>query len=1180
MDTSDRTGYTPQFFGETPIASSSSSRSNALVGRDPNYPSVDPLFHLPAFPNISRIQAPQGLRKLPPPGYDMRTLRKQVDVLQEELEDRIESQSDLYEQNEQLWAYMDTLMDANKINSERLRDHVGLLHRELYALHRERFRLAAKLREARDSASILEELKSERFNIKEEASAVDRLRREAEYALERSREDNKAIEDELETQLSQMKTAHSMLDRLREQRQEDDVDEKADEFWWTSRSILRGAYKRFRKQLIPVMRGKRVSTVMKHIFNRHIKARAYNLWSNFMERRRFMHASDVRRAHEMVPLCLAQWKLYTAVGRYYRKVHEKAITRVTLESWKEEIDRRRWDKECDKKLVFFNRRKCMRKAFHGWRRDTMFLEWNTDSTRLLEEDALTCYTSFIFRRWRVATEHSMDEYEMIANDIQRFITPRRPFVAWLKGCRYRWRRRGSMLRRFFAHLTERINNRTSLAVNLKSALNFWVSSKKNSYFKRWHKYNRQRRRMHGTFGGKTPTLLVTQRLSQHRQRRLATVALNLLQTTTSTLRRIRVVTILAEKHYDNRSQYQALLFLKDYTTSRLEMRYKTSIKIVRKSFDTWKLYIPQVQRERVILRAIDSRTRSRRTCIKRSSLQGWRNVSKKLRISRICSHLLQNKIATNQLNKFFSFWRQRWGYASYMKMQRVSLEVQRGVALNELKEKQIEDLKNERDERALKVEELTKKMDYLSAEITARDEAILFSESRLKSATHEKNQLESRLDEARKLLDDASRERSRMKAIEDEHNEYRRKENEILQQRKDEAQALLNSMSSDTERLRLEAEEARQQARVATMMVSTELDREQQLLQETLKEADQAESALAQRRSELANEQSLVNNAEEQLSGLQARLSEVETTADALGFERQTEMFHARQRLVKARNEAETTEVRAEEMRNLLTEKRGELGRMHISEVQAEEQREMIELAQAKDAQLAKMDKAKSGAKVNESSTTSLGEAPRGSFLSDFDGLVEGTSRRESLNDSLGLGSSRRHSFLNDYRSEVDSKSRDDKGYDDYESKISSSATFSPTFISETRAGAGVEGEGQDTRSILSRLTQRLSASKRAMYSDSSNPNSPMHAPASASTIGVSSVLDNTSDIASLGLGRYDLTASTSGSVSIGDDGLDFGRSSRGRQFRSDGSSDDNDYKDARRRVAALTKSFGGSRLD
>ena len=1179
MDTSDRTGYTPQFFGETPIASSSSSRSNALIGRDPNYPSVDPLFHLPTFPNISRIQAPQGLRKLPPPGYDMRTLRKQVDVLQDELEDRIESQSDLYEQNEQLWSYMDNLMDANKINSERLREHVGLLHRELYALHRERFRLAAKLREARDSATILEELKSERFNIKEEASAVDRLRREAEYALERSREDNKAIEDELETQLSQMKTAHSMLDRLREQRQEDDVDEKADEFWWTSRSILRGAYTRFRKQLIPVMRGKRVSTVMKHIFNRHIKARAYDLWSDFINRRRFMHASDVRRAHEMVPLCMAQWKLYTAVGRYYRKVHEKAITRVTLEAWKEEIDRRRWEKECDKKLIFFNRRKCMRKAFHGWRRDVMFLEWNTVSTRLLEEDAVSCYTSFIFRRWKVATERSVDENFMITNDIHRYISPRRPFVAWLKACRYRWRRRGSMLRRFFAHLTDRINIRTSLAVNLKSALNFWVSSKKNSYFKRWHKYNRQRRRMHGTFGGKNTTSLVTKRLSQHRQRRLATVALNLLQRTTSTLRRIHVVTLLAEKHCDNRGQYQALLFLKSYTIRRLEKRYAASIKVVRNCFDTWKLYVPQIQRERVILLAVDSRTRSRHAYIKRSSLQGWKSAAKKLRISRICANLLQNKIASSQLNKTFSIWRQRWGFASYKKMRRVSLEVQRGLALNELKEKQIEDLKNERDERASKVEELTKQRDYLSAEITARDEAILFSESRLKSAAHEKSQLELRLDEARKLLDDASRERSRMKAIEDEHNEYRRRENEILQQRKDEAQALLNSMSSDTERLRLEAEEARQQAQVASMMVGNELDREQELLQETLIQADQAESVLAQRRSELANEQALVNNAEEQLSGLQSRLNEVETTADALNFERQTEMFHARQRLVAARAETESTEVRAEEIQILLTEKRGELGRMHISEVQAEEQGELMELAQAKDAQIAQMDEVKSGAK-SSSTTARSEEVRRESILADYDGFVEGTSRRTSLNDSLGLGSSRRHSFLNDYRSEMDSKRRDDKGYDDYESKMSSSASFTPSFVSETGTGAEKEGQSQDTRSILSRLTQRLSASKRAMYSDSSNPSSPMHpsASTSASASGITSTVDyNADNTTSLGLGRYDLTSSTSGSTYVGDEGMGF---SRGRQFRSDGSSDDNDYQDARRRVAALTKSFGGSRLD
>jgi hypothetical protein len=43
------------------------------------YPGDAQLFYIPPFPsNIKKLVEPQQLRDLPPAGYDMRTLRKQV----------------------------------------------------------------------------------------------------------------------------------------------------------------------------------------------------------------------------------------------------------------------------------------------------------------------------------------------------------------------------------------------------------------------------------------------------------------------------------------------------------------------------------------------------------------------------------------------------------------------------------------------------------------------------------------------------------------------------------------------------------------------------------------------------------------------------------------------------------------------------------------------------------------------------------------------------------------------------------------------------------------------------------------------------------------------------------------------------------------------------------------------
>ena len=63
-------------------------------------------FEIPPFPQtIKKIIEPRDLRtaKLPPPGYDMRTLRKQVDSLHEEIQYNIEQQEEMYLQNHVLW---------------------------------------------------------------------------------------------------------------------------------------------------------------------------------------------------------------------------------------------------------------------------------------------------------------------------------------------------------------------------------------------------------------------------------------------------------------------------------------------------------------------------------------------------------------------------------------------------------------------------------------------------------------------------------------------------------------------------------------------------------------------------------------------------------------------------------------------------------------------------------------------------------------------------------------------------------------------------------------------------------------------------------------------------------------------------------------------------------------------
>lgn len=119
----------------------------------PDYSNVKDLFPIPSPPQLEKVSEPKPVKRIAP-GYDMRTLRKQLDQLHQDILDRVENQGLLYRQNETLWTYMMDLLDCNKTNAVKIQDHVETLHDELHALHRERVELAEKLQKGQALKSV------------------------------------------------------------------------------------------------------------------------------------------------------------------------------------------------------------------------------------------------------------------------------------------------------------------------------------------------------------------------------------------------------------------------------------------------------------------------------------------------------------------------------------------------------------------------------------------------------------------------------------------------------------------------------------------------------------------------------------------------------------------------------------------------------------------------------------------------------------------------------------------------------------------------------------------------------------------------------------------------------------------------------------------------------------------
>ena len=145
-------------------------------------------FEIPPFPpTIKRLIEPRNLKlsKLPPPGYDMKTLRKQVDSLHEEIQFTIEQQEEMYLQNHILWDYLKNLYKSNLENSDKLKKYFQSLQKELFIVYNERHKLSQKLKLAINSDTVLKLIGEEQKIARDKLFSELDLKKEAENILQK-----------------------------------------------------------------------------------------------------------------------------------------------------------------------------------------------------------------------------------------------------------------------------------------------------------------------------------------------------------------------------------------------------------------------------------------------------------------------------------------------------------------------------------------------------------------------------------------------------------------------------------------------------------------------------------------------------------------------------------------------------------------------------------------------------------------------------------------------------------------------------------------------------------------------------------------------------------------------------------------------------------------------------------
>ena len=115
--------------------------NSELTNTDGAYEVIFSTPSQPIFKNYHSAKEPIHFHA----GCDMKTLRKQLDVMNSEVEDVTKSQRSLYDKNVMLWQYMQSLIESNSSNSTIMKKNLLLIERSLEDLYNQRNLFEKKL---------------------------------------------------------------------------------------------------------------------------------------------------------------------------------------------------------------------------------------------------------------------------------------------------------------------------------------------------------------------------------------------------------------------------------------------------------------------------------------------------------------------------------------------------------------------------------------------------------------------------------------------------------------------------------------------------------------------------------------------------------------------------------------------------------------------------------------------------------------------------------------------------------------------------------------------------------------------------------------------------------------------------------------------------------------------------
>ena len=336
----------------------------------------------------------------------MRTLRRQVDTLQTEIEPRVHYQQLLHAQNTQLRDKAIAIQQSDQQNCAQARSRCDELQDRLTEFRQSHTRLRDEISRRRRGAEELEKAGAEEERLRAALGVALARQQELTAVLERRRTHNAELEREQDRLRGVERSADEQARRIESLVVLKDQQAMADQLWQRG---SRGLGRAFALLLLAIRRDRALRAITAKCAAREGRALLrviLSRWRLNHRQRRFARDALVTRQRELMGEVVVRWRLFVAMEVRFRRKRARRLISSVWRAWRAGILAAQRERASSQLLESHLESKILRTVLRVWRNDVYSFSLSPREAEEKTAVAHSHYARAMLTRWQ---RHAVDQ---------------------------------------------------------------------------------------------------------------------------------------------------------------------------------------------------------------------------------------------------------------------------------------------------------------------------------------------------------------------------------------------------------------------------------------------------------------------------------------------------------------------------------------------------------------------------------------------------------------------------------------------------------------------------------------------------------------------------------------------------------------------------------------------------